>query len=272
VTDTICIAYLRVSTAGQVAEGDGLGVQRERIEAWCKFAGLPTIEVFQDAGISGASTENRPAFRHAIRRALELGDRGCLVAYKLDRLGRSALDVQETLGLLLHAGVRVVSVVDGIDSSSGMGSVLLKLLTSILASFAELEKETIRTRLLDGRRRADAHDRTYASEPRYGRHVADADRGLLATDDDEVRAIERMKELRGKGLSYRAIARAVTVEGFRPRRAAAWSDVVVRTILTGKRSQRRSAGTARFERARAALLAEPDAGEVPTPRRVRLAA
>ncbi len=262
-----CIAYLRVSTSGQVTDGDGLGIQREKIEAWRRFAGLAEIEVHEDAGISGASTENRPGFRGAIRRALELGERGCLVVYKLDRLGRSALDVQETLGVLLHAGVRVVSVVDGIDSASGMGAVLLKLLTSILASFAELEKETIRSRLLDGRRRADNLDRVYASEPRYGRRVVDPEQGLLAVDPDELRAIARMRELRESGASYRSIARTLTAEGYRPRRATAWSDVVVRTALTGKRSKRRSAGTARFERAKAALLADPADNEPPRAKR-----
>jgi DNA invertase Pin-like site-specific DNA recombinase len=256
------IAYVRVSTAGQVADGDGLGVQRERIAAWCAYAGLGAPEVFEDAGISGATTENRPGFRAAVRRALELGSEGCLVVYKLDRLGRSAIDVQETLGLLLLARSRVVSVVDGIDSASGMGAVLLKLLTSILASFAELEKETIRTRLLDGRRRADTQDRVYASEPRYGRHVVDPERGVLAADDDELRAITRMRELRERGLSFRTIARTVTEEGHRPRRAVAWSGEVVRTILTGKRSKRRSAATTRFDRARAALMEpEPEEGE-----------
>lgn len=266
-TAATCIAYLRVSTSGQVNDGDGLGVQRERIDAWRRFADLSEMEVYEDAAISGASTENRPGFRSAIRRALALGERACLVVYKLDRVGRSALDVQETLGLLLHAGVRVVSVVDGIDSASGMGAVLLKLLTSILASFAELEKETIRSRLLDGRRRADNLDRVYASEPRYGRRVADPERRLLAADPDELRAIARMRELHATGASYRSIARILTAEGYRPRRATAWSDVVIRTTLTGKRSKRKSAGSTRFERVRAALLADPTEKDPPRARR-----
>ena len=36
-----------------------------------------------------------------------------------------------------------------------------------------------------------------------------------------------------EGASYRSIARTLTAEGYRPRGASAWSDVVVRTILTG---------------------------------------
>lgn len=171
------IGYQRVSTLQQ-ADGEGLGVQRDKIEAWCRYQGLPIATIEEDVGISGAAMDNRPGFKRAIRLALQLGAEAVLVCAKLDRLGRNAIDVQETLALLLDAGVRVVSLGDGIDSASGMGSALLKLLTSILATFAELEKETIRQRLLDGRMRANRENRRYASEPRYGRRLGDDGRAL----------------------------------------------------------------------------------------------
>jgi DNA invertase Pin-like site-specific DNA recombinase len=145
------LGYVRVSTSRQVSDGDGLGVQRQRVEGWCGYQGIPLRTIFEDAGISGASTDNRPSFRAAIRAALELGERAVLVIYKIDRLGRSALDVQQTLEVLLAAGVRVVSITDGVDSGSGMGSTLLRMLTTLLSTIAEIEKSNITTRLLDGR-------------------------------------------------------------------------------------------------------------------------
>jgi putative DNA-invertase from lambdoid prophage Rac len=169
--DVACFGYVRCSTLSQVIDGDGLAVQREAIERWASYQSLRVAELAEDAGVSGANM-SRPGLRRILRSALEHGSRAVLVTYKLDRLGRNAIDVQETLAVLLDAGVRVVSIADGVDSASGMGAALLKLLTSILATFAELEKEGIRTRLLDGRRRADATDRKYASEPRYGRREA----------------------------------------------------------------------------------------------------
>lgn len=249
--DVECFGYVRCSTLSQVIDGDGLAVQREAIERWASYQSLRVAELAEDAGVSGATME-RPGLRRILRSALERGSRAVLVTYKLDRLGRNAIDVQETLAVLLDAGVRVVSIADGVDSASGMGAALLKLLTSILATFAELEKEGIRTRLLDGRRRADAMDRKYASEPRYGRR--EAGEKALTDCPEEQQAIARIRDLRAAGLSYRAIAASLDAEGLRPRRAERWSSVVVGRIITGQRTPKKALASARITRARAELL------------------
>ncbi len=49
-----------------------------------QLQGMLAGEIFEDAGISGATTE-RPGFKSAMRSALELGHEGVLVVYKLDR-------------------------------------------------------------------------------------------------------------------------------------------------------------------------------------------
>jgi len=264
--------YVRVSTLSQCENGDGLGAQRDRISAWCQYQGIALAEIHEDAGISGASTDNRPGLRAALRSVLQQGGGAVLVTYKLDRLGRTAVDVQEVLAVLLDAGVRVVSISDGIDSASGMGATLLKLLISILAAFAELEKETIRSRLLDGRRRADLNNRTYASEPRYGRHVVDPQEGTLEVHDAEAAAVARIHELHAEGRSYREIAVTLDAEGYRPRRAASWSHVVVGRIASGKRTAKKPPTAKRIERARAWLLGDEDdqpQGPVARPNRAR---
>ncbi len=227
--------YVRVSTLGQV-DGEGLGVQRDRIESWCSYQRVNLKAVFEDAGISGASIENRPGFNDAIKTVLALGAGATLVVAKLDRLGRNSIDVQSTLASLIDAGVRVVAVNDGVDSASGMGSSILKLLTTILASFAELEKDVIRARLLEGRRRADQNNRVYASEPRFGRRVAD-DGLTLVEVPEEVAIIARVRELRARGSSFRAICGILLKEGHRPRRADAWSPAVVRRLALGCRGR-----------------------------------
>lgn len=248
------IGYQRVSTVQQV-DGEGLGVQREKIEAWCKYQGIPLVRLEEDVGISGGATDNRPAFKRAIRLALELGNEAVFVCAKLDRVGRNAIDVQETIALLLDAGVRVVSLGDGVDSSSGMGSAILKLLCNILSAFSELDKEQIRSRLLDARRRADREDRRYASEPRYGRTVT-KDGRTLVVDPDEQAVIERVRQLRAAGESYRAICAVLEAEGYRPRRASSWSPTVVRRIATGLRSPKKTLASKRIERVRAELLSD----------------
>lgn len=249
----IAIGYVRVSTASQL-DGEGLGVQKDKIEGWCRFQGIGLDHIEEDAGISGASVENRTGFRRALRWALERGSDAVVVVAKLDRLGRNALDVQETLALLIDAGVRVVSLGDGVDSASGMGAAILKLLTNILAAFAELEKETIRQRLMDGRHRADREGRVYASEPRYGRRLVDADARTLAACEAELAAIQRAKQLHEEGRSYRQIAQALLDEGHRPRRAETWHPAVVGRIVTGKRSPKKQPVRARTMRVQSALM------------------
>lgn len=250
--------YIRVSTAAQASEGHGLDVQREKISQWCQFNGLELELVHEDAGITGAHTE-RPGFRAAVRDVLAAAaatGRAAIVVYKLDRLGRSALDVLETIAVLLDAGVRVVSTSDGVDSGSGMGAATLRLLVTIHATFAELDRENIRARLIDGRRRASGENRVYASEPAYGRRVA-VDGEVLVEDEGEKAAIERARALRGEGKSFAAIAAALLAEGLRPRRGAKWSTAVVHQLVTGERAPRRRKKGGRIERARAELLGTP---------------
>jgi DNA invertase Pin-like site-specific DNA recombinase len=244
--------YTRVSIMGQAKDGDGLGMQADRIRGWCQFAGYDVPELFTDEGVSGMKRD-RPGLRAAMRAAVLAGEGAALIVYKLDRLGRNALDVQEALALLLDAKVRVVAIADGVDSGSGMGATLLKLLTSILASFAELEHATITERLQGGRARANEQGRAYTSEPAYGRRRVEGSKQLEA-DAAELAAAERARALRAEHLTLRAIGARLLDEGHRPRRAAAWSPVVVRRLIEGKRERLRPKSSDRLAAARARLL------------------
>jgi DNA invertase Pin-like site-specific DNA recombinase len=250
----IVFGYVRVSTAEQAVNGHGLDMQRARIAAWANYQGLDQPRIFEDAAMSGVR-EDRPQFRAVLRAALQQGHDAILVCFKLDRLGRDALHVQETLALLIDAGVRVVAVADGLDTGSGMGASVVKLLVSMLSTFADLERDTIRTRLLEGRKRADANDRVYASEPRYGRQVREDESSLVAHAEEQ-RVIARARELRGEGLSLRAIAAVLDDERFKPRRGYFWNHVVVGRLLTGRAPVKTKGRSSRISRLRADLLGD----------------
>lgn len=256
--NTVVVAYLRVSTLGQ---DTGLDIQADKVTGWAKYQGLelkPEL-VFKDQ-VSGATTDNRPGIKAALRAVIRAAEEArkapgdgppVLLVYKLDRLGRNALDVQEALAVLVDAGVRVVAIADGVDTSSGMGQALVKCLVSILSTFAEVEREAIKTRLLDGRRRASAEDRPYASEPAYGRRAGDD--GLLHVVDDELAAVALIRRMHGERKSIREICRALVEAGHRPRRAATWSTSVVHRIAVGRR-EKAAPKRGRIERAREEML------------------
>lgn len=158
-------AYARVSrteltTSNQLAEikAAGFKVEPQRI-----------IE----ETISG-STEalKRPLFAKLVDR-LESGD--VLIVTKLDRLGRSALDVRSTVDKLASMGVRVHCLqLGGADLTSSAG----KLIMGVLSSMAEFERDLIIERTQTGLARAKAEGkqlgRKSALSPQEQRKVREA--------------------------------------------------------------------------------------------------
>jgi DNA invertase Pin-like site-specific DNA recombinase len=65
-----------------------------------------------------------------------------VVVWKLDRLGRNTLHILETVKALTDRGVTLVSITDGIDSSTCAGRIMI----GVLGSLAEYERELTRER------------------------------------------------------------------------------------------------------------------------------
>jgi putative DNA-invertase from lambdoid prophage Rac len=132
-----------VSTADQTTEN-----QVQEIKA-AGFALQPSRVVEETVSGSQAASE-RPLFRRLLDR-LEEGD--VLVVTKLDRLGRSALDVRATVENLSGMGVRVHCLaLGGMDLTSAAG----KLQMQVLAAVAEFELDLLRERTHAGLQRARA--------------------------------------------------------------------------------------------------------------------
>jgi putative DNA-invertase from lambdoid prophage Rac len=76
----------------------------------------------------------------------------CICVYKIDRFGRSVLQLNQQLATLTSYGVRFVAVSQGLDTDQA--SPTSRLLLHILASVAEFERELIRERVRSGVRSA----------------------------------------------------------------------------------------------------------------------
>src|SRR5881397_1423552 len=108
---------------------------------------------------------------------------------KLDRLARSTHHLVTLAKKLEALGVDLVVLDQAIDTTTPSG----RLLFHVLSAIAEFERDLIRDRVIAGIRRAKAQGR------RLGRPR------LHHVDTDRARA------LRGDGLSFRAVARALGV-------------------------------------------------------------
>lgn len=123
-------------------------------------AGVESDRIYSDQ-ISGSKTaRSRPGWSQLDER-LQDGDE--LVVWRVDRIGRSMIDVITTVKDLGDRGIALRSLTDGIDPSNREG----RLMLNQMATFAEYERELIQERVQAG------VDAARARGVQFGRPPAD---------------------------------------------------------------------------------------------------
>lgn len=145
-------AYLRVSTTDQTTENQKHEIQRSGIEPDYWFA---------DQGVSGSRpAASRPEFQRLLT---QIRDRETLVVSKLDRLGRDAIDVQQTIKSLQARNIKVIVLaLGGTDLTSPTGTMLM----TMLAAVSQMERELIIERTQAGLARAKAEGKILGRKPK----------------------------------------------------------------------------------------------------------
>ena len=172
--------YARVSTlAGQSPQ-----MQLDVLREYAARRGLAVVAEFVDQGVSGAR-DQRPELDRlmvgARQRAFDL-----VLVYRFDRFARGVRHLVTALDEFRALGIEFVSYSESLDTSTPMGRAMF----SIIAALAELERDIIVERSVEGQRRARAR----------GKHVGRPRRAVDAA---------RILRLRAEGRSLRAIARAL---------------------------------------------------------------
>jgi DNA invertase Pin-like site-specific DNA recombinase len=143
--------YARVSTDGQT-----LAAQDARLHA----AGVAKVYAEK---VSGAVTD-RPELARLLKR-LDEGD--VLVVTRLDRLARSTRDLLNILDTVAKAGAGFKSLADTwADTTTPHG----RLMLTVLGGLAEFERELIRARTGEGRKRAQALGVKFGRPPKLNAH------------------------------------------------------------------------------------------------------
>lgn len=136
--------YGRVSTNTQKAEN-----QRQALEN----LGYKLDYWFEDTA-SGKTPANKREQFQAMLGKLREGEQ--LVVLRIDRLGRDAIDILQTVSQLKALGIKViVHQLGGIDLTSPTGNFML----TMLAGLAEMERELLIERIHDGLDRAKSENK-----------------------------------------------------------------------------------------------------------------
>jgi DNA invertase Pin-like site-specific DNA recombinase len=162
--------YLRVSTTGQTVEN-----QRRELEQVAERRGWTVAGIYQDNGISGAKgRDQRPGLdqllKDASRRKFDV-----VMAWAIDRIGRSLSDLLSTIEHLQVTGVDLYLDQQNIDTTTPAG----RLLFQVTGAFAEFERSMIRQRVNAGLARARAQGK-HLGRPRVDHRIEARVRAELA--------------------------------------------------------------------------------------------
>lgn len=179
------IGYARVSTADQ--------------------SNCPQLDALRQAGcetfyeeIASGSRRDRPQLENALR-ALRKGD--TLAVWRLDRLGRSLVDLVEIITGLEQRGVEFESLTEGIDTTSATG----RLVFHLFASLAEFERNLIRERTKAGLAAARARGRKGGRRPKLSDGQVRKAKAMLQDPD-----LTKMEVARFLGVSRVTLNKALT--------------------------------------------------------------
>ena len=175
--------YVRVSTRSQ-----NYDEQVDQIKKYCKFKDHNLVFVYEDKA-SGKDT-NRPGFQTMLS-ALETNTQNIevVVAVKLDRIGRSLLDLINFSVWLKERKVNLVITQSNIDTTTSEG----RMFFHNMGAFAEYERERIAERTSEGR----------------GRFVANG--GRLGRKSKIVN-VEQAKRMIAEGVPKAEVARRLKID------------------------------------------------------------
>ena len=213
--------YTRVSTQEQAENGNSLDFQIEKLKAYCQLHEFKIVGEYIDAGVSGAKSE-RPAL-NKLKKDIDKID--VVLIYKLDRLSRSIKDTMLLIeDLFKPNNVDLISLSENFDTSQAMGMATI----GMLSTFAQLERETIKERMLSGKVQAVKSGKNLNKTP-FGYVKKD---GKLFKDEKTKESVEFIFEKMLEGKSLIEVVNLLNIHGYGSVRN--WSFPMINRMVRNK--------------------------------------
>lgn len=226
------IAYCRISTRAQ-EDNTSLASQQQRIEAYCLALGHELVDKYIEIG-SGKDTKGRPQYRAMMARLETDVEVQGVISLKLDRISRSVRDTLTLVeDILVPLGKALILVDMALDTSSPTGRMVL----TMLAAVAALERETIIARSKAGKAYIRSQGRWDGSGSlTFGFTPKD---GSLVEVPEEQAVINLMNDLYSKGYSQQDIADELNNRGLKTKLGCTWrQEIVSRTLKRSTKQPR----------------------------------
>src|SRR5262245_48575526 len=132
------VMYLRVSTLDQTTAN-----QERELWAVAERAGWQITKVDKDHGVSGSKGRDKHPALHAVHKAAARREFDVVMAWSVDRLGRSLQDLIGFLAEIHASGVDLFLHQQGLDTTTPAGKALFQM----LGVFGEFERSMIQERV-----------------------------------------------------------------------------------------------------------------------------
>jgi DNA invertase Pin-like site-specific DNA recombinase len=223
------VVYVRVSTEEQARGGVSLDAQEERLRSYCGLTGLKLEEMIREEGVSGSiALADRPAGAR-LAELVRSGRASHVVCLKLDRLFRNAEDALRQTRAWDKAGV-ALHIADMGGAAVNTASAMGRMFITVMAGFAELERNLISERTATALRHKKARLDVYGSTPlgfdRVGKR--------LHPNAAELHTVARIRGMNDDGRSLCEIARILNCEGIATKQGGQWYATTVRYLLRNR--------------------------------------
>lgn len=208
-----CYIYTRVSTELQL-DGYSLEAQKERLRSEAKHRGMKIVGEYSDEGKSGKNIAGRPEFKRMLS-DIKTGkdDVQYVLVFKLSRFGRNAVDTLNSLQFMEDYGVNLLCVEDGIDSAGAAG----KLIISVLASVAEIERSNIHEQTMAGRQQKARDGKWNGGFAPYGYKLVDKEgekAKVLVINEEEAELVKLIYKLYLQNMGLSRVAKWLNDNGY----------------------------------------------------------
>lgn len=195
------VIFCRCSSSGYLENRQDTSRQVADLETYARCANLEVVKIFEEHISGGKKNYERPVLQEAIefckKQKVDL-----LMTNSLDRIGRNAFEVLETVKELIDSGINLYMQKEQFTllGDDGKPSIFSAIMCATLSTCAQLERDSIAFRLNSGRAQYVRNGGKLGRKP-----------GSVKTREQKEREYKEVLVYLNRGYSIRATAKLTNV-------------------------------------------------------------